>query len=124
MLAAKQTGNAATGVDVLVFDEIDANIGGRLGDIIGRKLRELAASKNKDKQVLCITHLPQIAAFADQHFHIVKEVTGTGKAKRTDTTVQTLAGKDRVNELAEMLAGTGATATSRRQAKELIAAAA
>jgi DNA repair protein RecN (Recombination protein N) len=111
------------GVDVLVFDEIDANIGGRLGDIIGRKLRELAASKNSDKQVLCITHLPQIAAFADQHFHIVKEVTGTGKAKRTDTTVQTLAGKERVNELAEMLAGTGATATSRRQAKELIAAA-
>lgn len=111
------------GVDVLVFDEIDANIGGRLGDIIGRKLRELAASKNYDKQVLCITHLPQIAAFADQHFHIVKEVTGTGKAKRTDTTVEILKGKERVNELAEMLAGTGATATSRRQAKELLAAA-
>lgn len=120
------------GVDVLVFDEIDANIGGRLGDIIGRKLRELAGThsspaKNASNfrgQVLCITHLPQIAAFADQHFHIVKEVTGTGKAKRTDTTVQTLKGKDRVNELAEMLAGTGATATSRRQAKELITAAA
>lgn len=116
-------GNSGGGVDVLVFDEIDANIGGRLGDIIGRKLRELAASKNNDKQVLCITHLPQIAAFADQHFHIVKQVTGNGKAKRTDTTVQTLAGNDRVNELAQMLAGTGATATSRRQAKELIAAA-
>ncbi|MFK7789854.1 MAG: DNA repair protein RecN [Phycisphaeraceae bacterium] len=124
VLSTKQTGNASTGVDVLVFDEIDANIGGRLGDIIGKKLRQLAASKNNDKQVLCITHLPQIAAFADQHFHIIKEVTGTGKAKRTDTTVQTLAGKDRINELAEMLAGTGATATSRRQAKELIAAAA
>lgn len=121
---SKKQGSAATGVDVLVFDEIDANIGGRLGDIIGRKLRELAASTNNDRQVLCITHLPQIAAFADQHFHIVKEVTGTGKAKRTDTTVQTLAGKERVNELAEMLAGTGATTTSRRQAKELIAAAA
>ncbi|MGB0766458.1 MAG: DNA repair protein RecN, partial [Phycisphaeraceae bacterium] len=77
-----------------------------------------------DKQVLCITHLPQIAAFADRHFHIVKEVIGTGKAKRTDTTVQTLTGKERINELAEMLAGTGATTTSRRQAKELIAAAA
>jgi len=132
VLSTKQTGSASTGVDVLVFDEIDANIGGRLGDIIGKKLRELAnsnASKTKHAsnfrgQVLCITHLPQIAAFADQHFHIIKEVTGTGKAKRTDTTVQTLAGKDRINELAEMLAGTGATATSRRQAKELIAAAA
>jgi DNA repair protein RecN (Recombination protein N) len=121
---SKKQGSAATGVDVLVFDEIDANIGGRLGDIIGRKLRELAASTSNDRQVLCITHLPQIAAFADQHFHIVKEVTGSGKAKRTDTTVQTLAGKERVNELAEMLAGTGATTTSRRQAKELIAAAA
>ena len=115
---------AGNGVDILVFDEIDANIGGRLGDIIGRKLRELAVSKNNDKQVLCITHLPQIAAFADRHFHIVKAVAGTGKAKHTDTTVQTLVGQDRINELAEMLAGTGATATSRRQAKELIAAAA
>ena len=121
---SKKQGSAATGVDVIVFDEIDANIGGRLGDIIGRKLRELAASTYNDRQVLCITHLPQIAAFADQHFHIVKEVTGTGKAKRTDTTVQTPTGKERVNELAEMLAGTGATTTSRRQAKELIAAAA
>ncbi|MBX2851981.1 MAG: DNA repair protein RecN [Phycisphaeraceae bacterium] len=120
----KSTKTSGAGVDVLVFDEIDANIGGRLGDVIGRKLRELAASKNSDKQVLCITHLPQIAAFADQHFHIIKEVTGTGKAKRTDTTVQTLTGKDRINELAEMLAGNGATATSRRQAKELISAAA
>ena len=124
VLASKQTGNASAGVDVLVFDEIDANIGGRLGDIIGRKLRELAASKNNDKQVLCITHLPQIAAFADQHFHIVKTVAGSGKAKHVDTTVQTLTGKERVNELATMLAGTSATATSRRQAKELITAAA
>ena len=112
------------GVDVLVFDEIDANIGGRLGDVIGRKLRQLAASKHNDRQVLCITHLPQIAAFADRHFHIVKEVNGSGKAKRTDTTVQTLAGSARVNELAEMLAGKKSTPTSRKQAKELIAAAA
>eukprot|EP00752_Nemacystus_decipiens_P017354 g15550.t1 len=126
------TKTSGAGVDVLVFDEIDANIGGRLGDIIGRKLRELAGSMPSNSkarsdvrgQVLCITHLPQIAAFADQHFHIIKAVNGTGKAKRTDTTVQTLTGKARVNELAEMLAGTGATTTSRRQAKELIAAAA
>jgi DNA repair protein RecN (Recombination protein N) len=120
----KSAETSASNIDVLVFDEIDANIGGRLGDIIGRKLRELAASQESDRQVLCITHLPQIAAFADRHFHIVKEVTGTGQAKRTDTTVQTLAGKDRINELAEMLAGSGVTTTSRRQAKELIAAAA
>lgn len=125
VMSVKQGGRQASGVgvDVLVFDEIDANIGGRLGDVIGRKLRDLASSKNNDRQVLCITHLPQIAAFADRHFHIVKTVTGSGKTKRTDTTVDRLAGKARVNELAEMLAGTGATTTSRRQAKELIAAA-
>ena len=113
----------AVGVDVLVFDEIDANIGGRLGDVIGRKLRQLAASTHDDRQVLCITHLPQIAAFADRHFHIVKRVSGSGKTKRTDTTVQRLDGKARVDELAEMLAGDKATTTSRKQARELIAAA-
>ncbi len=117
------TAGGGGGVDVLVFDEIDANIGGRLGDVIGRKLRQLAASKQDDRQVLCITHLPQIAAFADRHFHIVKEVTGSGRTKRTDTTVQRLDGKHRIDELAEMLAGTKASTTSRRQAKELLAAA-
>ena len=121
------------GIDVLVFDEIDANIGGRLGDVIGRKLRELTGSntsKTKDPsdirgrgQVLCITHLPQIAAFADRHFHIVKEVVG-GKRKTTDTTVRLLEGKARINELAEMLAGSKASQTSRKQAEELLAAAA
>lgn len=118
---SKNTGGS--GVDVLVFDEIDANIGGRLGDVIGRKLRQLAASKRNDRQVLCITHLPQIAAFADRHFHIVKQVTGAGKSKRTDTTVCQLQGNSRVTELAEMLAGNTATPTSRKQAKELIQAA-
>jgi DNA repair protein RecN (Recombination protein N) len=125
VLSAKKGGDAhaGTGVDVLVFDEIDANIGGRLGDVIGRKLRQLAASKQDDRQVLCITHLPQIAAFADRHFHIVKQVVGSGKTKHTDTSVAQLTGKARVDELAEMLAGAKATTTSRKQAKELIAAA-
>ena len=115
--------SGGAGVDVLVFDEIDANIGGRLGDVIGRKLRQLASSKANDRQVLCITHLPQIAAFADRHFHIVKAVVGSGKARHTDTTVRQLHGDARINELAEMLAGSKATTTSRKQAKELIAAA-
>jgi len=121
--AANQRDSGITAIDVLVFDEIDANIGGRLGDVIGRKLRQLASEQTSASQVLCITHLPQIAAFADRHFHIVKEVSGTGKAKRTETSVQRLDGKARIDELAEMLAGSKATTTSRKQAKELLTAA-
>lgn len=125
LTSKKRTASATDGgtdVDVLVFDEIDANIGGRLGDVIGRKLRQLATSPSSDRQVLCITHLPQIAAFADRHFHIVKQIVG-GKQKHTDTTVRLLDGTERVNELAEMLAGSKASTTSRKQAKELLAAA-
>jgi len=136
MLAIKSV-LATTGdgqrISVLVFDEIDANIGGRLGSVIGNKLRALAkpqaAKKNRpiaqspNHQILCITHLPQIAAFADRHFHIVKTVTGKGKAKQTQTTVGTLDGQARINELAEMMAGEKVTATSRKQAKELLSAA-
>ncbi|MFW5681736.1 MAG: DNA repair protein RecN [Phycisphaeraceae bacterium] len=156
-LAIKHVLAASDRTSVLVFDEIDANIGGRLGSVIGRKLRELCASappaemsaatgsKRKKKattqpskspacklgaehtprhQVLCITHLPQIAAFADRHFRIEKSVLGKGAARQTRTTVRPMAGKDRIDELAEMMAGREATDTTRRQAKELIAAAA
>jgi DNA repair protein RecN (Recombination protein N) len=110
------------GVDVLVFDEVDANIGGRLGSVIGRKMRDLAAGSGR--QVLCITHLPQIAAFADRHLHLRKAVEGKGKRRQTRTTVTPLAGKARIDELAEMMAGREATATTRRQARELVGAAA
>lgn len=118
-------------ISVVVFDEIDANIGGRLGSVIGGKLRELAAGKGAcgegggaDAQVLCITHLPQIAAFADRHFCITKQVVGRGAKRSTQTTVAALEGEDRVAELAEMMAGSTASAVSREQARELIAAAA
>ncbi len=129
-------------ISVLVFDEVDANIGGRLGNVIGRKLRALArpasppaskATKRKKgktsdlpeatQQVLCITHLPQIAAFADRHFHVVKAVEGRGKTRQTVTRVNVLEGAPRVEELAEMMAGTAATDTSRKQAQELLASA-
>lgn len=136
MLAIKSIlaeGQAGHRISVLVFDEIDANIGGRLGSVIGTKLRQLAQPAGRrrgsrgpggaDHQVLCITHLPQIAAFADRHFHIVKTVTGKGSARKTQTTVGVLAGDARVNELAEMMAGSKVTATSRKQAKELLNAA-
>ncbi len=119
-------------ISVLVFDEIDANIGGRLGSVIGRKLRSLSKPTFDKRefrdaaaphQILCITHLPQIAAFADRHFHLAKAVVGKGKARQTQTTVTVLEGQARVEELAEMMAGKAVTPTSRKQAEELLAAA-
>ena len=72
MLALKGILAQSDRISVLVFDEIDANVGGRLGSVIGNKLRELAAHH----QVLCITHLPQIASYADRHLTVRKEVAG------------------------------------------------
>jgi DNA repair protein RecN (Recombination protein N) len=132
MLALKSVLAASDRISVLVFDEIDANIGGRLGTVIGKKLRTLANSENKNgrgsghapsHQVLCISHLPQIAAFADNHLRITKDVTGKGKSRQTHTTVSAVTGKTRVQELAEMMAGKQVTATTRKQARELITAA-
>jgi DNA repair protein RecN (Recombination protein N) len=112
MLALKGVLAAGDRISVLVFDEIDANIGGRLGSVIGAKLRALAAHH----QVLCITHLPQIAAFADRHLTVRKCQSG----KQTETTVRVMDGKDRVEELAEMIGGERITATTRAQACELL----
>lgn len=137
MLALKSVLAGSDRISVLVFDEIDANIGGRLGTVIGNKLRTLAHANNASKtkkplaashaapshQVLCITHLPQIAAFADNHLRITKTVTGKGKARQTHTTVAPVTGKTRVEELAEMMAGKDVTNTTRKQARELITAA-
>ena len=125
MLALKSILADADRVSVLVFDEIDANIGGRLGSVIGRKLRELASapSASSNHQVLCITHLPQIAAFADRHFRITKAFHGSGKTKHTRTDIAVIEGKARIEELAEMMAGNKITTTSRKQAQELLAAA-
>jgi len=100
---------------VLVFDEIDANVGGRLGSVIGNRLRQLAAHH----QVLCITHLPQIASYADRHLTVRKEVVD----QKTQTTVRTMAGSERIQELAEMIGGQRITETTRAQAKELLDAA-
>lgn len=139
MLALKSVLADSDRISVLVFDEIDANIGGRLGTVIGSKLRALAHANTTPKskkplaasrpdsdpahQVLCITHLPQIAAFADNHLRITKSVTGKGKDRQTRTTVAPVTGKTRVEELAEMMAGKDVTATTRKQARELITAA-
>ncbi len=136
MLALKSVLASSDRISVLVFDEIDANIGGRLGTVIGKKLQKLAGHNGRmrsrktntsqstsGQQVLCITHLPQIAAFADNHLRISKSVTGKGKSRQTHTTVSPVTGKTRVEELAEMMAGKDVTDTTRKQARELISAA-
>jgi DNA repair protein RecN (Recombination protein N) len=115
MLALKGTLASSDRISVLVFDEIDANVGGRLGSIIGNKLRALASHH----QVLCITHLPQIASYADRHLTVRKEVIGGV----TETKVRVMEGSDRLQELAEMIGGQRVTDTTRAQAQELLDAA-
>ena len=112
MLALKGILAQSDRVSVLVFDEIDSNVGGRLGSIIGSKLRSLAAHH----QVLCITHLPQIASYADRHLTVRKQVVGD----ETRTTVRTMEGEERLAELAEMIGGMRITDTTRAQARELL----
>ncbi len=97
----------------LVFDEIDIGIGGRAAEAVGQKLKALA----RGQQVLCITHLPQIAAFADQHFLIEK----TERRGRTQTGVRRMEQKERVEEIARMLSGASLTETSRRHAEQMLA---
>jgi DNA repair protein RecN (Recombination protein N) len=114
MLALKGILAAGDRVSVLVFDEIDANVGGRLGSVIGSKLRKLATRH----QVLCITHLPQIASYADRHLTVRKEVAGN----KTQTSVRAIDGEQRLEELAEMIGGQRITETTRAQAAEMIEA--
>ncbi len=96
----------------LVFDEIDAGIGGRAAEAVGRRLQRLAASY----QLLCVTHLPQIAGFADHHYWVDKQV----KAGRTITSVSELSADHRVQELARMLSGAQVTPEALRHARQLI----
>src|SRR5580692_9666910 len=98
----------------LVFDEIDIGIGGRAAEAVGRKLKMLS----KGQQVLCITHLPQIAAFGDQHFLIEK----TEKRGRTQTDVRRMDDVERVQEIARMLSGAKLTETSLKHAQHLLQA--
>jgi DNA repair protein RecN (Recombination protein N) len=99
----------------LVFDEIDIGIGGRAAEAVGQKLRALA----KGQQVICITHLPQIAAFAEQHFLIEK----TEKAGRTQTRVRQMTEAERTEEIARMLSGAKLTETSMKHAEQMVKAA-
>lgn len=102
----------AGGQRTLVFDEIDSGIGGRAAEAVGKKLKSLS----RTNQVLCITHLPQIATFADHHYLIQKQ----DSAGRTRTTVQPIAGQERTNEIARMLSGAKLTETSRKHAEQML----
>jgi DNA repair protein RecN (Recombination protein N) len=96
----------------LVFDEIDTGIGGRAAETVGKKLKRLARAH----QVLCVTHLPQIATFGDHHFVIEKKESGG----RTKTSIRAVTGEERTEEVARMLSGAKLTEASRKHAEQMI----
>jgi len=112
MLALRTVLSAKDAGRTLVFDEIDAGVGGRLGPEVARHLEELG----EKHQVLCVTHLPAIAARADLHLHACKEVRGG----RTRTSLVTLAGDERIREVADMIAGGADQETARAEARRLL----
>lgn len=112
MLALKALGKESSSGKTLIFDEIDSGIGGQTADFIAQKLRSLA----RRHQVICITHLPQIASFANHHFRIVKQVEG----ERTFTFVEKLDFEERVKEVARLLSGRRITALSLQNAREML----
>ncbi len=112
MLALKALSAAAGATPTLIFDEVDAGIGGGVAEVVGRRLKALAAQH----QVLCITHLPQIAAFADHAYTVTKMVT----QGRTISSAQRLTQRERLQELARMLGGVEITPEARRHAREML----
>ncbi len=112
MLAMKKILARIGGRQVLIFDEVDAGIGGAIAEVVGKTLKELS----KHHQVICVTHLPQIACFADTHHSVRKEVKG----KRTITVVDRLEKDPVVEEIARMLGGVKVTEKTRAHAKEMI----
>jgi DNA repair protein RecN (Recombination protein N) len=112
MLAMKRILAKVGGRQVLIFDEVDSGIGGAIAEVVGRKLKELS----RHHQVICVTHLPQIACFADQHHSVKKEV----RAGRTITLVDRLEKEAIVDEIARMLGGVKVTEKTRAHAKEMI----
>jgi DNA repair protein RecN (Recombination protein N) len=104
----------ATTVPTLIFDEVDTGIGGGVAEVVGRLLKRLG----QRRQVLCVTHLPQVASQANQHFQVTKGTTGEGK---TVSRIDVLDKKERVEEVARMLGGIEITETTRKHARELLA---
>ena len=115
MLILKTTAKMKDGEKAVVFDEIDTGIGGRVAEAVGLKLKELA----KTQQVLCVTHQPQVASLADQHYLVQKETV----KNRTEVRVRELSEAEQIEEIARMLAGERITDTARQHAREMIGAA-
>jgi DNA repair protein RecN (Recombination protein N) len=111
-LAVQVITSKAASVPTLIFDEVDAGIGGGVAEIVGRQLKTLG----RERQVLCVTHLPQVAAQADQQWSVSK----FGAEGRVKTMVSVLDQKARVEEVARMLGGTEITATTRKHAAEML----
>lgn len=115
MLALKLVLRRADNVACYVFDEVDTGVGGGTAEVVGQQIRQVA----DQRQVLCVTHLPQIAAFGDVHFHVSKtQVEG-----RTETIVKRLTDKQRQTEIARMVGGVKVTAQARAHAKAMLASA-
>ncbi|MBB5392432.1 DNA replication and repair protein RecN [Herbaspirillum sp. SJZ130] len=112
-LAISVIASHATGTPTLIFDEVDSGIGGGVAEVVGRLLKRLG----QERQVLCVTHLPQVASQANQHFQVSKRNEG-GK---TLSQIDGLDAKSRVEEIARMLGGLEITATTRKHARELLA---
>jgi len=111
LLVLKKVLRDRSGVNVLVFDEVDSGVSGKVARAVGEKLKSLAAGS----QVICITHLAQVASLADHHFKVDK-LSG----KRTISIIKEISGDEKVEEIARMLAGYTITAASRESAKELL----
>jgi len=112
LLAIKSRLNSIDSVPTLIFDEVDAGIGGRVAEEVGRRLKSLS----QDNQLFCVTHLPQIAAMADSHYHVEKVVTGD----RVVTRVRQLGRQERIEEISRMLGGRDKTKTAFRYAEEML----
>ncbi|MGZ3596527.1 MAG: DNA repair protein RecN [Syntrophales bacterium] len=112
MLALKNVLAKTGSVGTIIFDEVDSGIGGATAEDVGKKLKGVA----KHHQILCITHLPQIACFGDRHYRVVKTVSG----ERTIASLDALSDKDRLDEIARMLGGTELTKKTREHAREML----
>ena len=111
-LALEVLGTGTSSVPTMIFDEVDAGIGGGVAEIVGRRLAEVAA----DRQVLCVTHLAQVASQGERHYRVVKLTDG--KASRTN--VRELSAEDRIEELSRMLGGIEITERARAHAEEMM----
>jgi DNA repair protein RecN (Recombination protein N) len=122
-LAIAVTTSELGAAQTLIFDEVDAGVGGAVAETVGRLMKQLG----RDRQVLAVTHLPQVAACADHHLVVAKRQTGTatgggrhGEGPRTESNVAPLAGEERAQEIARMLGGEKVSATSLAHAREML----